>query len=245
MYKNNKRKILISVFLFLAIVVPQITLASAISLRSSTSTTEPGKTFSLSIYANGSGVASYTAGVTLKFPADLVSVESFNYSGPWIPITASGYDTINNTSGSLIKTAGYPNGFTNEVLVGTALLKVKKAGTITLTTDQASYILDVDSNSTLKTYGSFSITSSTPVVKTTPPPSTPTPPVTTKPVVKKPATTPTSVDTKDSSKNDSVATQVTPETTPAVLPENKEKTKSIILFFGIIISAISAFLGFQ
>ncbi|HAQ02704.1 hypothetical protein A2467_01570 [Candidatus Nomurabacteria bacterium RIFOXYC2_FULL_36_8] len=242
MYKNNKRKILISVFLFLAIVVPQITLASAISLRSSTSTTEPGKTFSLSIYANGSGVASYTAGVTLKFPADLVSVESFNYSGPWIPITASGYDTIDNTSGSLIKTAGYPNGFTNEVLVGTALFKVKKTGAITITTNQASYILDVDSNSTLKTYGSFSVTSSTPVVKTTPPPSTPTPTVTTKPVVKKPATT---VDTKDSSKNDSVATQVTPETTPAVLPENKEKTKSIILFFGIIISAISAYLGFQ
>lgn len=223
-------------FLFLVIIIPQITLASAISLRSSTSATEPGKTFSLSIYANPTSVASYTAGVNIKFPADLVSIQSFSYSGPWIPITASGYDTIDNASGTLIKTAGYPNGFTSEVLVGTALLKVKKAGTITLTTDRTSYILDIDSNDTLKTYGSLSIASNTPIVKTTPAPSTSTPPTTTKPVVKKPTTT---------SPTTPIVTQVAPEVTPAILPENKDKTKSIILFFGIIISAISSYLGFQ
>lgn len=247
MHKKNKEKFFVSLVLLLSILVPQISLASAISLRSSTTKVEPTKTFTLSIYTDPKSVASYTMQANIKFPADLVSVESFTYNSAWLPLTPAGYDLIDNTNGKLIKTAGYPNGFSTETLLGTAVFKVKKAGTVVISTEKESYILDIDSTNTLNTYGSFSITASAPVV--TPPPATTTPsgttnpPTTKTPVVKTPVTTKTPVVTKAEAE-EPVVPKV--EEAPIVLvSEEKEKTQTMILFFGVIFGALSAYLGFQ
>jgi len=184
MYKKNKEKFFVSLVLLLSVLVPQISLASVISLRSSSTKVEPTKTFTLSIYADPKSVASYTAQANIKFPSDLVSIESFTYNSAWLPLTPAGYDLIDNTAGKLIKTAGYPNGFSTETLLGTAVFKSKKAGTAIISTEKESYILDIDSNNTLSTYGSFSITAGAPVV--TPPPATTPPPVTKTPDTKTP-----------------------------------------------------------
>lgn len=191
MYKKNKEKFFVSLVLLLSILVPQISLASVISLRGASTKVEPTKTFTLSIYADPKSVPSYTAQANIKFPSDLVSVESFTYNSAWLPLTPSGYDLIDNTNGKLIKTAGYPNGFSTETLLGTAVFRSKKAGTVVISTEKESYILDIDSNNTLSTYGSFSITASTPVLN---PVSPITPPVIKAPeiqtpVVKAPVTT--------------------------------------------------------
>lgn len=241
MYKKNKKKFFVSLVLFLSVLVPQISLASSISLRSSSTKVEPTKTFTLSIYTDPKSVASYTAQINLKFPVDLVSVESFTYNSAWLPLTPSGYDLIDNTNGKLIKTAGYPNGFSTETLLGTVVFKAKKAGAVVISTERDSYILDVDSNNTLNTYGSFSITASTPTV--TPPPSTTTPPVVKTPIVKTPVTTKTPIVTKTEVK-EPVIPKV--EETPIVLvSQEKNKTQTVVLFFGIILGALSAYLGFQ
>lgn len=236
----NKKKICALLLLISVAIIPQITLASAISLRSSKSSIEPSKIFSLSIYVNPSSVASYTAGANIKFPSDLVSIESFSYSSSWIPITTSGYDSIDNVSGRLIKTAGYPGGFNSEVLLGTAIFKSKKAGAITISTDKESYVLDIDSNNTLTIFGSFSITSSTPVVDTPKAPITKTTPPVTKtiPLTKE----------KEVSKTSEVVetnTEIIPEPTPTIITKDKSSVKKIVLFLGVVIGVISAYLGFH
>lgn len=233
MYKNNKGKFFISAFLLSLILIPQMSLASAVSLRSSTSKIEPNKTFSLSIYVNPTAVTSYTAGVTIKYPAYLVSVESFSFNSAWIPLSQAGLDLIDNTSGKLIKTAGYPSGFSTETLLGTAVIKSKKAGSVSITTDKESYVLDIDSNNTLTGFGSFSITSASVVVA----------PVITPPVTK---TTTTPVVKKEVPKTVEVEKPIVAPEAPVVAPTDpKTKAKSLVLFFGIIISAVSAYLGFQ
>lgn len=163
MYKKFKEKISIVLVLLLVIIIPQVSLASSVSLISSASVTEPDKTFTLSIYVNPESTVSYTAKTDISFPADLVSVESFTYAPTWLPIDKPGYDLIDNTSGKLIKTAGYPSGFSQETLLGTVVLKAKSAGVITISTDQESYVLDEDGNNTLNTYGSSSVTSYVPL----------------------------------------------------------------------------------
>lgn len=247
MHKKNKKKSLVSLFLLLLIVVPQISLASAISLRSSTTKVEPTKTFTLSIYADPKSVASYTTQANIKFPADLVSLESFTYTSSWIEIKLSGYDLIDNINGKLIKTAGYPNGFSTETLLGTAVFRAKKAGTVVISTEKESYILDIDSNNTLNTYGSFSITAGTTVVapptNPTPPPTTPiTPPVVKTPVVVK---TPTVTKTPVVAKTETKPTEEIVETPVVSIPEQEVKNKTAVLFWGIIFGALSAYLGFH
>ncbi|HAX64908.1 TPA: hypothetical protein DCX66_00315, partial [Candidatus Nomurabacteria bacterium] len=77
---------------------------------------------------------------------------------------------------------------------------------------------------------------------TTPPPATKTPDTKT-PVVKTPVTTKVPAVAKTETKQ-----PITPkaEESPAVLASNeKEKEKTMVLFFGIIVGVISAYLGFQ
>ena len=162
----KKTEKFLGLLMFLLILLPQITLASSISLFSSTSSVKPDKTFSLSIYVDPETTSSYTAQANIDFPANLVSIESFTYAASWFPISQPGYDSIDNVNGSMVKTAGYPGGFSSSTLFGTAVVKVKSAGSIDIYVNDKSYVLDVDSNNTLDTYGKVTITSSNPIVET-------------------------------------------------------------------------------
>lgn len=249
MYNKNKEKVFAVIFLSLLLIIPQLSLASTISLRSSSSTIAPSKTFTLSIYVDPKATSSYTAQANINFPADLVSVSSFTFASNWFPITQSGYDLIDNTSGKLIKTAGYPNGFSQETLFGTVIFKTKSAGAIVISTDTASFVLDVDSNNTLSSYGSFSVTSSAPVVVPVTPPVVVVPktPVTTTPKVvdntkttSKTTTTPTTV--KINTSDVATITETPKEVIPSPAVSNdKSETGKISMFTGAIFVVISAY----
>lgn len=236
----NKKGLYLTLFLLLIMIVPQVSLASAISLRSSTKTIEPSKTFSVSIYVNPSSVASYTAQANIAFPADLVSVESFTYAASWFPINQAGYDLIDNSAGKVIKTAGYPNGFSTDTLLGTMILKSKKAGNVTISINKDSYVLDVDSNNTLNSYGTFSVTISSPVVT---PVATPVITKTTTPTVIKKETTTTTpkVDTKKEADKATVIPNT--QTAPVVSSTSDDSSKNAILVVKILVGALSAYLS--
>lgn len=241
MYKKTKLKIITFFVAGFYVLLPLVTFASSISLRSSSKTVEPNKTFNVSVYVNPSSVASYTAQANLKFPADLVSVQSFTYASSWFPINQSGYDVVDNTSGKIIKTAGYPSGFTTEILLGTIVFKVKKAGNITISTNNESYILDIDSKNTLNGYGTFSITASSPVldkpVVTTPPtPTKVTTSVTTIPA--KTTTTPVKDVVKPQEEQQAI-------NSTAIVAEDKNAKDKLIFIIGMILGALSSYLSFK
>lgn len=181
-----KKNIFISISLFLLVMIPNMTIANSFNLRSTSKTIEPNKTFVLAVYVNPPNLSNaYTVQANINFPSDLISAESFTYASAWLPMNQAGYDLIDNSTGKLIKTAGYPNGFNKETLLGTVIFKVKKAGAVSISINKESFILDMDSNNVLNNYGSFSIVSASyvaPVNVITPPTSTEIAPI--NPVVK-------------------------------------------------------------
>lgn len=97
---------------------------------------DPGDTFTASISVSPSEKI-YTVGIQLDYPANLLEVQSFTFGSTWMPLSQEGYDSIDNTNGLLIKTAGYPGGITSAKTIGTVTFKAKNSGqgAIQLTSD--------------------------------------------------------------------------------------------------------------
>lgn len=103
---------------------------------------QEGQTFKLAVNLNPNNQKNYTVKINVKFPADLVSVSSWQFAGAWQPLSQSGYDLIDNNNGSLIKTAGYPGGLDKSATFGTITFKAKKTGTGTISFAGGSMALD-------------------------------------------------------------------------------------------------------
>jgi len=115
--------------------------ATSINLSPSTVNVSAGQTFTVPVSVNPQGVKNYTVGLKLNYPASLLQVKSFTFGGQWMALSQPGYDLIDNTNGVLIKTAGYPQGFTSNTQFGTVTFQAKKAGTgvITLASGTTAY----------------------------------------------------------------------------------------------------------
>jgi hypothetical protein len=112
-----------------------------------------GQTFNVTLSVDPAGSKIYTSMVGIKYPADLVEVKGFTQSGTWMTLSQTGYDLIDNTNGSLIKTAGYPKGLSSIATFGVVNFKAKKDGTGTISITSSTKLLD-STNADART-GSF------------------------------------------------------------------------------------------
>lgn len=101
-----------------------------------------GQTFRLAINVNPNNLKNYTVKASIKFPADLVSASAWQFAGSWQPLSQPGYDSIDNSAGILIKTAGYPGGLSKSATLGTITFKAKKTGTGYISFTGGSMALD-------------------------------------------------------------------------------------------------------
>lgn len=101
-----------------------------------------GQEFSVYVSVNPQGTKDYTAKIELEYPASMLEVKSFSFDNAWMPLSQTGYDLIDNTAGKLIKTAGYPKGFSNTAVFGTVTFKAKKVGTAYVKAGSNSVIYD-------------------------------------------------------------------------------------------------------
>jgi hypothetical protein len=108
---------------------------------------QAGKTFTVNISVDPQGTTDYAEKIALKFPAGLLQVVSFAQAQNWMALPQSGYDLIDNGSGALVKTAGYPNGFKSSSNFGTVTFRVLKSGegTISIGNDSRAFELNTDS----------------------------------------------------------------------------------------------------
>ena len=118
------KKLAIVGFLFSA--VPA--LASTIVLVPDNINITSGQTFVVTVSVDPSTVQNYAEKVELIYPKDLLEVKSFTFAPNWVQLTQSGYDSIDNTNGVLIKSAGLPSGFSTFTAFGTVTFSAKKAG---------------------------------------------------------------------------------------------------------------------
>ncbi|MDD5569066.1 MAG: hypothetical protein PHG23_01470 [Candidatus Pacebacteria bacterium] len=115
-------------------------LAATLNFSPTTVNTTAGEDFSLQINLNSQDAPSYTAKVELSYPADLLSINSFTPNGDWMQLKQSGYDLIDNANGVLIKSGGYPSGFSSTVNFGTVSFHAKAAGSATITVGSNSFV---------------------------------------------------------------------------------------------------------
>lgn len=140
-----------------------------------------GQKFSITISVNPQGTANYAEKLEINYPADILEVKSFTLGSNWIAMAQSGYDSIDNTNGVLIKTAGYPGGLTSLTHFGTVTFNAKKAGKGVIKIGDKSLAFEANSQSTISGNNvSFSVIAPKVIPKVVPD----------KPIMKKPTITP-------------------------------------------------------
>lgn len=103
-----------------------------------------GQTFTVNVRVNPKGTKNYTVKADIKFPADLVSVTKWQFGEDWMGLSQSGYSLMDNAGGELIRTAGYPDGFSGLTTFGTATFTAKKDGTGVIEFTGGSIALDAN-----------------------------------------------------------------------------------------------------
>ena len=133
-----------------ALVLAMPTLAATtVSLSPVSVSVKSGQSFNVSVAVNPQGTNNYVEKVELKYPADMLQVNSFTLGSAWMALTQPGYDLTDNTNGVLIKSAGYPGGFSSATTFGTVSFYAKKAGSGTITIGNNSLAFEVSSQSAL------------------------------------------------------------------------------------------------
>jgi hypothetical protein len=162
-----------------ALAMPALAATTA-SLNPANISVTAGKSFNVTIAVNPQGVNNYAEQLDVNYPANLLEVTAFNLGSNWMALTQSGYDSIDNTNGVLIKTAGYPAGFSGATTFGTITFYAKKSGNGAINITNASQAFEVNSQSSIAGSGAvFAISANavaptqtteqvTPVVETTP-----------------------------------------------------------------------------
>jgi len=141
-----KKYIITTIAILLGVLLSSSALASTnIFFSPSSVDVISGKTFNLTVYANPNEVKNYTVSLKLKYPADLVEVTGFTQDQAWMPLTQNSYNMIDNSNGSLIKTAGYTKGFNTPVVFGTISFTAKKVGTGIIQVENGTLALNASS----------------------------------------------------------------------------------------------------
>jgi hypothetical protein len=143
-------KLLIALFILLNLAVAARADAATITALPNDVSATTGDTFSIRYLIDSQGEKNYTAKLVLNFPATLLKVTSFQFASGWVALSQPGYDSLDNTKGVLIKTAGYPKGVSSSALFATVQFQMLKTATGTITVQDDSLVLNAKNKNVFK-----------------------------------------------------------------------------------------------
>lgn len=150
-------------FLAAAILVPSMALAASIQLSPSTVSVTTGHTFTVQVIATPGSSPLYTVSAHVSFTPGVIAASSFSFGSTWMQVSQSGYDSIDNTGGTLVKTGGFPAGFASPTTIGTITFTAENPGSATISVSGNSILLDQNSaNEVSGTQGSVAVTVTNP-----------------------------------------------------------------------------------
>jgi hypothetical protein len=91
----------------------------------------------------------YTAQIKINYPTDILEFDSITYWKGWVPVVRPGYDEVDAVNGTVVKTAGYADGFAEPKVFGVAKFTVKKSGRGVVSFGDTSYVLDREHQNSL------------------------------------------------------------------------------------------------
>lgn len=162
--------------------------ASVLSYAPATISVVQGQSVAIRVTVDPQGVPLYTAKIELNFPKNLLRADGFTQEAGWFPLVQPGYDALDNASGILIKTAGFPGGLASAKTFGTVTFTAIASGTGSITTGGNALALDAANKNTLANAPQIAVAISAPAPAPAP---APTPKPTPKPEPK-PEPTPAS-----------------------------------------------------
>jgi hypothetical protein len=145
--KKKISKIILGVIVSLLFSVPSI--AAEAIFQPSDIKVDAGEPFSVSVYIDPQGVNNYVEKLNISYPADMIEINSFSFDSAWMPLSQPGYDLIDNGSGTLVKSAGFPGGFSSPVPFGTISFIAKKKGSGEISVGNGSMAFEIDNQSTI------------------------------------------------------------------------------------------------
>ena len=140
------KKIIIAIAFLFSLSVAE---AATINILPSSIEASKGQSFSMAVMADPQSDKGYTVKLELSYPADLLEVVSFSFADKWLPLSVSGYDLVDNITGDLVKTAGYPGGFASAAKLGTIVFKSKKVGQGSINIGSGAAIFNADNKNIL------------------------------------------------------------------------------------------------
>jgi hypothetical protein len=138
--------------------------ATTVSLSPVNVSVKEGQSFNLVVSVNPQSVKNYTVKLEIKYPANTLEVKSFSFGNNWMALAQPGYDSIDNSNGVLIKTAGYPGGLNSNASFGTIVFKAKKSGDATIQVSGNSLALNADNQNVISGLPVETFVTITPVV---------------------------------------------------------------------------------
>lgn len=127
------------------VLAAQAAQAATITFSPTKVTAHVGESFTLSVNANASGTTAYTVKAAASFTPGLLRLSTWNYGGAWMALRQPGYDSFDNALGTLVRTAGYAQGFTGSVPFAKAVFVAQSIGTGTIKITSGSAIYDAAS----------------------------------------------------------------------------------------------------
>ena len=137
------KKITTAIIILSALVPALAYAATNVTLTSSRSTATVGQYFTVAISINPSESV-YTSKISLAYSSDKIQYSSFTQGANWLPLVQTGYDLVSASTGSIVKTGGYPKGVSTPVNFGTLTFKATKVGTATIAVATGTQILNVN-----------------------------------------------------------------------------------------------------
>jgi len=136
-----KKAIFSLAFVGLVLAAPALAATTMLISPASVAVTA-GESFSVAVSVNPGEVKNYTVKLAMEYPADVLEATSFTFGSGWMALPQAGYDLIDNGSGTLIKTAGYPGGLSSAASFGTVVFKAKQTGSAAIEVTANSLALD-------------------------------------------------------------------------------------------------------
>ncbi len=141
-----KKYIKITLSLILGtILIPSFVFAKTdVTLTSPISNTVVGNSFSVIVSISPKEETAYTSKIALSYSNDIIEATSFSFAPNLLPLSQPGYDLMDTTTGTIIKTGGMTNGVlsgTNKVF-GTITFIAKKAGNAQISVSNNTKIYD-------------------------------------------------------------------------------------------------------
>ncbi len=128
----------ICAFVLLSVAIPVS--AANITLVPASMSVRAGEQFSFVVSVDAGYEKAVTVKAALAYPETLLDPLSFSFAPGLIQLSQAGYDQM--SGGVVIKTAGFPGGFTGTRDLGTITFKAKQTGSADVSVAESSLILN-------------------------------------------------------------------------------------------------------